>query len=141
MPFGRYKGYRFGEVPSSCLDWAITEIATSDNSSPDLIRLARWAKENKSQKTEATSKYKSQGYKDPESTALNAPPPAELPPKSATQGGQALKTGTSSRYPKTKSKTAPRKKTRTLSSSEDEDFSKIEDSSPRQVKSLLDSSE
>ena len=52
--------------------------------------------------------------------------------------GQALKTGTSSRYPKTKSKTAPRKKTRTLSSSEDEDFSMIEDTNNAQKIEVLE---
>ena len=60
VPFGRYKGYRYCEVPSSYLDWAITE--TGDNSSPDLIRLAHWAKENKSKKVDAISKNKPQGY-------------------------------------------------------------------------------
>ena len=85
VPFGRYKGYRFCEVPSSYLDWAITETTTGDNSSPD------WPRRTSPRRTTPPP----QGYKDPESTAVNAPPPAELPPKSASQGDQALKTGSS----------------------------------------------
>ncbi|CAK9111736.1 Copia protein [Durusdinium trenchii] len=73
VPFGRYRGYRFSEVPMSYLDWAIDECHNNENHSPDLARLARWAKENKD--TAASSKTTS-GYRDPEETAKKASPPS-----------------------------------------------------------------
>ena len=127
VPFGRYRGYRFSEVPMSYLDWAIDECHNSENHSPDLARLARWAKENKD--TAASSKTTS-GYRDPEETAKKAPPPAELPPKSAQpKAGEKPPA-------KTKSKTAPRKKGRAATSDEDEDYTMISEAGDNHEKIL-----
>ena len=110
VPFGRYRGYRFSEVPMS---WAIHECHNNENHSPDL----------------ASSKP-NVGYRDPEETAKKAPPPAELPPKSAlpkAEGGPAVKP---------KSKTAPRKKGRATTSDEDEDFTMVSEAGDNREKIL-----
>ena len=120
VSFGRYRRYRYCEVPMSYLDWAIDECHNNENHSPDLARLVKWAKENKGKATSSAGISKPKGYRDPEEVTRKAPPPAELPPKSclpAAKGSKEVK-------PKTKS--TPRKKGR-ASSSDEEDYSMVTD--------------
>eukprot|EP00435_Cladocopium_sp_Y103_P070748 s785_g36.t1 len=41
--FGSYKGYMYKEVNEPYLQWAMEEVASNPQHSPDLARLARWA--------------------------------------------------------------------------------------------------
>ena len=72
VPFGRYKGWYYKEVPDAYLQWAIQEIK-GGNSHPDLVRLATWASERKL-KEDAMPKKTTTGYDDIEVTAKHPPP-------------------------------------------------------------------
>ena len=43
VPFGRYKGFMYQEVPARYLDWAMKEVKANPNAHEDLVRLATWA--------------------------------------------------------------------------------------------------
>ena len=49
VPFGKYKNYKYAEVPEAYLEWAMEEVQANENHSPDLGRLARWARARRSQ--------------------------------------------------------------------------------------------
>lgn len=48
VPFGRFRGWLYKEVPADYLQWAIREVATKgeQQSHPDLVRLSNWAIEH-----------------------------------------------------------------------------------------------
>lgn len=71
IPFGKFKGWLYHEVPIKYLKWAVEECQTNDNAHPDLRCLAAWAEEelkllNVKVKTDLTT--------DPEATARVPPP-------------------------------------------------------------------
>lgn len=99
VPFGRYKNYHYHEVHESYLQWAIKEVKTKDNPSPDLARLARWAEARN------TTPLPTMRHVDPEA-ASTQPPKTPMPkPKG---------------YPKpTPKKSSRTSRTRPLSSEDD----------------------
>lgn len=75
VPFGRYKNYKYNEVPENYLEWAMEEVKANENHSPDLGRLARWAQARR----QARGTGSSAG--DPESNAVIPPPHHRASPK------------------------------------------------------------
>ena len=75
VPFGKFKGWMYREIPQGYLSWAIAEVASVGEavSHPDLVRLASWAKENMELKQETLQKM-NQLKKDPEATAKTPVP-------------------------------------------------------------------
>jgi len=72
VTFGQYKNYLFKEVPEDYLAWAIKEWKATDECSPDLDRLARWADRMRS------TPSRGEGYVNPEVLAQTPPPRASL---------------------------------------------------------------
>lgn len=75
VPFGRYKGWMYQEVPTGYLEWAIRESKSNPNAHEDLVRLASWAGQ------ELVRKNATKGYvkkpdlgRDPEALAVVPPP-------------------------------------------------------------------
>ena len=66
--FGSYKGFMYKEVNWSYLNWAMKEVETNPNHSPDLARLARWAQARKSDNQSRWSRPPGSG--DPERSAV-----------------------------------------------------------------------
>lgn len=77
VPFGKYKGYKYGEVPVGYLEWAEEEIKANVNHSPDLARLARWHQH----KRNATTPGAGSSRGDPEENAVIPPPHLKTTPK------------------------------------------------------------
>ena len=73
VPFGKYRGWAYAQVPVPYLEWAAAE-ATQETASDDLKRIARWWTD---QKKEKTNKAKGTGLpeNDPERNWKLAPPP------------------------------------------------------------------
>lgn len=78
VPFGKYKGYKYGEVPDGYLVWAEEEVKANVNHSPDLARLARWSQHRRNATPGVGS---SRG--DPEENAVVPPPHLRSTPKKA----------------------------------------------------------
>ena len=77
VPFGRFKGYMYQEIPEGYLKWAIQETKGNPNSHEDLVRLATWAKEDLQRCKEAgVVTSKAELGRDPEALALIPPPSA-----------------------------------------------------------------
>ena len=74
MPFGRYKGWFYNESPQGYMQWAVEEVEKNKEANPDLIRYAKWAKEELAMKELKGYPTSSLG-KDPEALA-SVPPPA-----------------------------------------------------------------
>lgn len=74
VPFGKYKNYKYSEVPENYLEWAMEEVKANVNHSPDLARLARWA-----QARHQVCGAGSSG--DPEERAVIPPPHFRASPK------------------------------------------------------------
>ena len=73
VPFGKFKGWLYREVPVGYLEWAIKEVAANPNHHPDLARLASWGKEElaRLEKVKLPTKHLVQ---DPEAMAKVPPP-------------------------------------------------------------------
>ena len=78
VPFGKYKGYKYGEVPEGYLVWAEEEVKANVNHSQDLARLARWSQH---QRKATPGVGSSRG--DPEENAVVQPPHLKSTPKKA----------------------------------------------------------
>ena len=70
VPFGKFKGWMYREIPLGYRSWAIAEVETVGEAAahPDLVRLATWAKDNLETTEEAAKQTKSLA-KDPEAAA------------------------------------------------------------------------
>ena len=77
MPFGRYKGWMYHEVPEGYINWAVKEYKGNPNAHEDLVRFATWGAQELERKSTASgtdTKKKDMG-RDPEALALVPPPP------------------------------------------------------------------
>ena len=77
MPFGRYKGWMYQEVPEGYINWAVKEVQGNPNAHEDLVRFATWGAQELERKSTASgtdTKKKDMG-RDPEALALVPPPP------------------------------------------------------------------
>ena len=99
VPFGRYKGFMYQEVPAGYLDWAMKEVKANPNAHEDLVRLATWAS------LEMDRRATTKGYvkkpdmgRDPEAIAVISPPPSRKSraPSSSSEGSWARVTYSSS---------------------------------------------
>lgn len=74
VPFGRYRGWMYQEVPQGYMEWAVREVIANTNPSPDLVKFANWAN------GKLTSMRERKGYPlknleaDPEAKAKVKPP-------------------------------------------------------------------
>lgn len=73
VPFGKFKGWMYREIPAPYLEWAMAEVEGNPNSSMDLQRLASWAKSEKTKGKTVLSKTRSLAT-DPEALAKIPPP-------------------------------------------------------------------
>ena len=67
MPFGKYKGYKYGEVPVGYLEWAEEEIKANVNHSPDL---ARWHQHKRNATTPGAGSWRPGGERSDPASAL-----------------------------------------------------------------------
>ena len=92
VPFGRFKGYMYQEIPEGYLKWSIQETKGNPNSHEDLVRLATWAKEELGRRKDAGITYsKSELGRDPEALALIPPPSARRSPGTASSSDGSWK--------------------------------------------------
>lgn len=77
LSFGRYKGWHYSEVPKGYQEWAIAETSKNENATQDLVRFAKWAKENLAMK-ESRSYPNKDLARDPEALAVIPPPAMEM---------------------------------------------------------------
>ena len=92
--FGCYKGFMYKEVNWSYLNWAMKEVETNPNHSPDLARLARWAQAEKSKPPRGGTSSVSG---DPEHSAVLPIPPEALPKAKPKMEKNNMKTARTSR--------------------------------------------
>lgn len=76
MPFGRYKGWHYCEVPKGYKTWAVEEVSKNSNASEDLVRFAKWSKEDLI-KNEPSPIPTHNLARDPEALATVPPPSME----------------------------------------------------------------
>jgi hypothetical protein len=75
----------YKEIPETYLRWAIKETGANANSSPDLVKLANWAKEDLEKRaTQARVAGAVPASEDPEVKAKYPPPPMSLSESSAS---------------------------------------------------------
>jgi uncharacterized protein (DUF3820 family) len=105
VTFGKYKSWMYKEIPETYLRWAIKETGANANSSPDLVKLANWAKEDLEKRaTQARVAGAVPASEDPEVKAKYPPPPMSLPGSSASwsvvSGGYTSQRGKGTAVPK-----------------------------------------
>ena len=76
MPFGRYKGWHYCEVPKGYKTWAVEEVSKNSHASEDLVRFAKWSKEDLI-KNEPSPIPTHNLARDPEALAMVPPPSME----------------------------------------------------------------
>jgi hypothetical protein len=76
MPFGRYKGWHHCEVPKGYKTWAVKEVSKNSHASEDLVRFAKWSKEDLI-KNEPSPIPTHNLARDPEALATVPPPSME----------------------------------------------------------------
>ena len=85
VTFGKYKSWMYKEISETYLKWAIKETDANTNASPDLVKLANWAKEDLEKRaTEARVAGAVPASEDPEVKAKYPPPPMSLSGSSAS---------------------------------------------------------
>ena len=106
VPFGKYKSWMYKEIPEAYLHWAIKETNANSNSSPDLVKLANWAKEDLEKRaTQARVAGAVPMAEDPEVRAKHPPPPVSSAGSSASwslmsAGGYTTQRGRGTPFPK-----------------------------------------
>ncbi len=76
VPFGKFKGWLYREIPVGYLEWAIKECKANPNHPPDLERLATWG-ETELKRRETKDLPTKNLVKDPEAMAKVPPPSME----------------------------------------------------------------
>ena len=85
VTFGKYKSWMYKEISETYLKWAIKETDANTNASPDLVKLANWAKEDLQKRaTQARVAGAVPASEDPEVKAKYPPPPMSLSGSSAS---------------------------------------------------------
>jgi hypothetical protein len=92
VTFGSHKGYKYKEVNWAYLNWAIKEVSSNPQHSPDLGRLARWAQAEKNKPPRGAPS----GSGDPERLAIS-PVPQEALPKAKVKPVMSIKQPRTSR--------------------------------------------
>lgn len=105
VTFGKYKSWMYKEIPEAYLKWAIKETDANANASPDLVKLAHWAKEDLEKRaTQARVAGAVPASEDPEVKAKYPPPPMSLSGSSASwsvvSGGYTSQRGKGTPIPK-----------------------------------------
>jgi uncharacterized protein (DUF3820 family) len=75
VPFGKFKGWLYREIPVPYLEWTVKETNGNPNAHPDLVRLATWAKvELERLSNNPRTGYAQEKMPDPEINATIPPP-------------------------------------------------------------------
>lgn len=86
VPFGRYKGWMYHEVPMGYIQWAIKEIKQNPKAHEDLVRLG--SQEIERRATSLGMAAKTDLGRDPEALAV-VPPPATTLEKGMSSSSEA----------------------------------------------------
>ena len=78
LPFGKFRGWMYSEVPQQYMAWAVEEVKASLGADDDLVRFATWSKDELERRIQAKAPAQTcRLAKDPEALAKVPPPSLE----------------------------------------------------------------